>query len=448
MNKLSYLATLLLLSVTIGIMAQAPTGTPDANYSIYKNKLKKSDEGLSDPKKNVTPKFWISRAELMMDIFELNRKFIAQGTQELHVNLIYQNPLQTRDSMGADGSVYKILVFDKITIWMKNGVVDRFVETVKLHETPLAEALKCLEKAQELDVENKSAKAIKEDYGTLKKHFERYGIEEFFKPAYDMSFNAFKTIDYINQKPVMQGVIDTTMLYYTGMAASRAGLLDEAINYYEKAIANNYKEPEIYVYLKEKYYEKATPEDSIKGFKVLESGFERFPNSQAILIELINYYLMSNQSDAALEYLRRAQEDDPENVSFIFAEATLYDKKGDTEKALATYNQCIAKDPAYFNAYYNLGVMFYNQAVELYKKADAMKNPKDYDAAKADANVVLAKALPYMEKANEIADANTDWPEETKRENVKATLETLKTLYIRLQMNDKFQLVNEELSQY
>jgi hypothetical protein len=174
-------------------MAQAPTGTPDANYSIYKNKLKKSDEGLSDPKKNVTPKFWISRAELMMDIFELNRKLIAQGTQELHVNLIYQNPLQTRDSMGADGSVYKILVFDKITIWMKNGVVDRFVETVKLHETPLAEALKCLRK-HKLDVENKSAKAIKEDYGTLKKHFERYGIEAFFKP-HMICLYAFKTID-------------------------------------------------------------------------------------------------------------------------------------------------------------------------------------------------------------------------------------------------------------
>ena len=161
MNKLSYFLSLVFLTMAMGVMAQAPTGTPDANYSIYKNKLKKSEEGLTDAKKNITPKFWISRAELMMDIFELHRKFISPGTQELHVNLIYQNPSETRDSVGADGSNYKFLVFEKITIRLKDGVVESFKETVKLYETPLPEALKCLEKAQELDVEGKSAKDFK-----------------------------------------------------------------------------------------------------------------------------------------------------------------------------------------------------------------------------------------------------------------------------------------------
>jgi tetratricopeptide (TPR) repeat protein len=448
MKHLSYFLSFLFLTIATGVMAQAPTGTPEANYSIYKNKLKKSDEGLSDEKKTVTPKFWINRAELMMDIFELNRKFIAQGTQEVNVNIIYQNPKEKRDSVGADGSQYKILVFDKITIYLKNGVVERFVEAMKLHETPLIEALKCLEKAQELDVEGKSTKDIKESYNRLKDNYKLLGVEEFFKPEYKASYEAFLAVTQINEKPIMGGVMDTTIVYYTGMAASKAGMRDEAIKYYEVARANNYPLPDLYVYLKEKYFEGATTADSLKGLEVLESGFNRFPDSQTILIELINYYLLSGRGEQALNYLRMAQAGDPTNLSFLFAEATLYDRMGDTEKAKEIYNKCIEKDATYFNAYYNLGVMYYNKAVESYKAADLLKNPKEYGAAKDAADAILAESLPYMEKANEVADANTDWPEEVKRENVKATLETLKTLYVRLQMSDKYQLVNEELNQY
>jgi tetratricopeptide (TPR) repeat protein len=448
MKQLSYILSFLFLTMAMGVKAQAPTGTPDANFSIYKNKLKKSDEGLTDEKKTVTPKFWINRAELMMDIFELNRKFISQGIQEMHVKLIYPNPLETRDSIAQDGSVYKILAYEKIVIYLKDGVVDRFVETVKLHETPLDEALKCLNKAQEIDVEGKSAKDLKEDFGRLKDNFKVLGVEAFFKPDYKASYDAFLTVSMINDKPLMGGVIDTTIVYYTGMAASKAGMRDESIKYYEKARENNYQQPDLYVYLKEKYFEGATAADSLKGLEVLKNGFDRFPNSQSILIELINYYLLSNRGEQALEYLRLAQKDDPSNISFLFAEATLYDKMGKTEMAKETYNKCIEKEPGYFNAYYNLGVMYYNKAVEEYKAADLLKNPKEYGAAKDAADKVLAESLPFMEKANEVADANTDWPEEVKRENVKATLETLKTLYVRLQMNEKYKIIMEELNQY
>jgi tetratricopeptide (TPR) repeat protein len=448
MKQLSYILSFLFVTMAMSVKAQTPAGTPDANFSIYKNKLKKSDESLTDEKKTISPKFWINRAELMMDIFELNRKFISAGLQEVHINLIYPNPIEKRDSVGADGSQFKILVFEKIIIYFKDGVVDHFTETVKLHDAPLAEALKCLEKAQEIDVEGKSTKDLKENFNRLKDNFKVLGVEKFIKPDYNQSYESFKVISTINEKPIMQGVVDTTILYYTGLAASKAGLREEAIKYYELAAASNYDLADLYVYLKEKYFEGMTSADSLKGLQVLETGFNKFQDSQSILIELINYYLLSNRGDQALEYLRLAQQDDPENVSFIFAEATLYDKMGNTEKARETYNKCIEQEPGYFNAYYNLGVMFYNKAVELYKAADLLKNPKEYNAAKEAADKVLAEAVPYMEKANEVADANTDWSDDEKRTNVKATLETLKTLYVRLQMTDKYKIINEELNQY
>jgi tetratricopeptide (TPR) repeat protein len=395
MNKLSYILTVLFLMLNLGINAQTETatGTPDANFSIYKSKLRKSDEGLTEEKKTSNPKFWLSRAE-------------------------------KKEWQDEEGNQWEELTYEKIKIKMKNGVVDSFEELVKLHDDPLPEALKALDKAQETDVDGKLTKKIKEDYDLLKKAYERQAVEQFYKPDYKGSFESFATINNINERPIMEGLVDTAYLYFAGVAASRADLTDKSIEYYEKALSYNYPEPDIYVFLKEKYFSVG---DTAKGVEVLEDGFKRFPDHQAILIELINYYLNANKGEQALEYLLIAQKDDPDNLSFIFAEATLYDKMGEQEKALETYNRCLEINPRYFNAYYNIGVMFYNKAVEMYKEADNIKDPKEYGVAKDAADEVLKKSLPYMEKAHEID------PKEA------STIETLKTLYYRTQNTEKYE---------
>jgi len=433
MNKLLSLAALILLVLTPGIKAQTEattTGTPESNFSIYKSKLKKSEEGLTDEKKNTTAKYWLSRAELMMDIFDLNREFLQPGTQQIHVNLIYPNPKDKKTWQDTEGNQYEELIYDKITIKMKNGVVENFTETVVLYENPLPEALQCLEKTQALDTTNKLGKKIKEDYDQLKNHFQRLGIEEYYKPDYAGSFRAFSSVGIINEKPIMEGVVDTTLLFYAGMAASRAEMTDESIEYFEKAAKNNYPEPELYVSLKMKYMEIG---DTASALNALERGFKLFPSNQMVLRELINYYLLSNRAQEAMEYLKLAQAEDPTNLSYISAEGSLYDKMGDPEKALEKYQKCIDMDSTFFDAYYNIGVIFYNQAYQMYKDAESIRIAKDYGVAVDAADIVLAKSLPYMEKAHQI--------DPTER----STMETLKTLYYRMQMNDKYEEMKAKL---
>ena len=430
MKKLAFLLSMLFLMFPVISHAQTASGTPDANYSIYKNKLKKSEDQLTDEKKNSSAKYWVSRAELLLDIFNLHREFLGQGTQPMHVQLIYGEPKEKNQWQGDDGAQYEGWVYDKVKVTFKNGGVDTFEDLMPLYENPLEEALRSLEKAEELDTEGKEAKDIKEDYITLKSYFERQAIEKFFKENYQGSFNDFSAIYEINQKPPLEGKVDTMLLYYTGMAASRADMIDESIKFYELARKYNCPEPELYVFLKQKYFQVG---DTAEGIEVLEDGFSKYPDNQSVLIELINFYLTSNRAEEALEYLKIAQEDDPTNLSFIFAEATLYDKMGETDKALETYQRCIDIDPDYFNAYYNIGVMYYNKAVEMYKEADKITTPKEYGEAQDAADEVLKEALPWMEKANEIE------PDEV------STLETLKTLYYRMGMNDKYEEVKAKL---
>ena len=65
---------------------------------------------------------------------------------------------------------------------------------------------------------------------------------------------------------------------------------------------------------------------------------------------MINFYLNSNQSKEALEYLTLAKQNDPTNASFHFAEGTLFDKIGDFEKSVSAYRGAIELNPEYFDA--------------------------------------------------------------------------------------------------
>lgn len=431
-NKLFCLFILFLLLPAWGLHAQveSTTGTPESNFGIYKNKLKKSEADLTNEKKNINPKFWLSRAELMMDIFELNRQFLQPGTQQIHVNLIYPNPKEKKAWQDEEGNQFEELIFDNLNIVMKNGVVDHFEETEKLYDNPLPEALKSLQKCEELDPEGKLNKKVKEYYERLKRDFKQQGIEDYYKPNYTGAFKDFSSISVINEQPVMEGTVDTTFLFYAGMAAYKAEMHDEAIEYFEKSIKYNYDEPELYVYLKIEYFDVG---DTAKGISTLEKGFKLYPSNQVVLREMINYYLMADKAEEAMSYLKLAQAEDPTNLSYISAEGSLYDKMGEPDKAKEAYQKCIDMDSTFFDAVYNMGVLYYNEAYQMYKDAEKITNAKDYGAAVDAADVILAQALPYMERAHRINPKD------------RGTLETLKTLYYRMQMNDKYEAIKAEL---
>jgi tetratricopeptide (TPR) repeat protein len=377
----------------------------------------------------------------MMDCYDVNRQYLYVGAQAVQIKLIFGEPLETK-KWQKDGSNYEQYIFERINITCKNGLMESYEEIKPIHPDPLPEALKSLEKAEELDIEKSNSKDIKEQYVRLKKYFERQAIEEFTNENFKGSLDKFKLLLSINDKPVMGGIIDTVIYFNTGMTASRAGVNEDAIKYYELARKYKHNEPTLYIFLKSKYFEVG---DTAKGLTVLEEGFKRYPSNAQVLIELINYYLLRGEAKEALDYLNLAKKEDPNNISFIFAEATLYDRSGNMEKAKETYLKCIELDSSYFNAYYNLGVMHYNAAVKLYTEADKIMVQKDYDIAKAKGDEVLAQSIPYMEKANQMAESNTTWPASIKQENVSATLETLKTLYYRMKMTDKYDAVMKKL---
>jgi Flp pilus assembly protein TadD len=152
--------------------------------------------------------------------------------------------------------------------------------------------------------------------------------------------------------------------------------------------------------------------------------------------------LITNNSQAALEYLDKAKKNDPNNKSFYFADGTIYDKIGNMDKAVEAYNKAIAIDPNFYDAYFNLAVVYFNSAVKLTEAANAELDNKKYQDKKNLADEEFKKAIPHMEKAYEVAKGLTT-PEAPA--NMKQALETLKQLYYRLKINDQLERVTKLL---
>jgi tetratricopeptide (TPR) repeat protein len=105
------------------------------------------------------------------------------------------------------------------------------------------------------------------------------------------------------------------------------------------------------------------------------------------------------------------------------------------EEAIKSYLKAIELKPGNFDAFFNLGIVYYNLGVIQIDAANAVPSnqPEKYEAEKVKADLEFKKALPYLEKAYEL-----------KAED-RSLLEALKNGYYRLQMLDKYEAMIESL---
>lgn len=421
-----------LLVATIFTQAQeTTTGTtgPVINYVSLEKKLEKSNEAIQNPKKNIESKTWLTRGEILIQIYNVHLDFIRKDMPANQVKLFFKEPNETRQL----GNGVEEYVYDRITVTLTNGLVSDWVETNKIHENPLPEAKEALKKAMELDTDGKLKDKIVENLRLLKNALETEAILKYGKKDFATSYNSFKNILEINDWPVMEGTIDTVIYYSTGRAANELGNYEEAAAMFQKAIDLNFNDPFLYVFATETNFAKG---DTAKGLEILKQGFEKYPENASIQIELINYYLLRNEGEKALEYLQIAKDNDPENVSFIFAEGTIYDKMGRTEDAIAAYQKCLDINPEYFNANYNMSVVHFNKAVKIQEECQKIEDVKKYEECLKGSAVELNAAIPYMEKAKEVGVGQQKCD----------AMSTLKTLYYRTQQEEKRLAIADEMA--
>ena len=148
--------------------------------------------------------------------------------------------------------------------------------------------------------------------------------------------------------------------------------------------------------------------DTLNTKKYLEEGFSKFPQSQSILIGLINYYLKNNEDPETLfGLLDKAKANEPNNASLFYVEGNIRAQLGQIDKAVVAYEECAKINPEYEYGFIGEGTMFYNRAIELQTKAQEEIDDAKYMALVKEFEESLKSCIAPFEKAFEITkDAN------------------------------------------
>jgi tetratricopeptide (TPR) repeat protein len=304
-------------------------------------------------------------------------------------------------------------------------------------DEPLFKALESFKKGIELDDKDRFTKSIVVKLKLLQIDLSNYAIKNFQSENYDTALKSFEKYLEISNLPAVKAnmeneVLDTAIIYNTGLTAYKAENWEKAIEYFEQSAAVDYNGPESYQFSYNSYQAMG---DSAKAVEVLKEGFEKYPDSETLIVQLINYYIETGNANDAIIYLDKAIEQNPENVSYYVAKGSTLEKLGKKEEAIEVYLKAIEKDSTLFTPYYNLGVIHYNNGVSVMNEAGQLPPDatEEYDAKIEEGKQHLEKALPFMEKAYEIDSTEM------------AIMESLRQIYYRLKMNDKYDEMNEKI---
>ncbi|MEM7107642.1 MAG: tetratricopeptide repeat protein [Bacteroidota bacterium] len=221
---------------------------------------------------------------------------------------------------------------------------------------------------------------------------------------------------------------DTTGYIYAGSIALSAQNYEAAAeNYYALIDDLDYQTKDAYNSLI--YIESSVNKDDNKAIEVIRRAKDEFPDDLDFAKSEVAALIRLGKSDEAKVGLKEAISKEPNNAALHFQLGILEEELGNTEAAKAAYTKSNEIDPNYYNAAFNLAVLYYNEAVNLITEQNNLGISSD-DLEKAKKMQVeiddrLKKAMPYWEKVLELK------PDE------RTALETLQYIYMQEKEYDK-----------
>ena len=158
-------------------------------------------------------------------------------------------------------------------------------------------------------------------------------------------------------------------MFNSGLAAFNAEDYDKAIKYYGEAAKYGYNGARTYSLIANSYQQKG---DTLGSLEVLKEAFQKYPEDNGIVTSMVSIYMELKKTDEAMKYLELAIEQDPNNVTYYFAQGSLHEQLGEEAEAIESYEKSIEVNAEFFNAHYNLGALYYNKGVKQIEVANAV----------------------------------------------------------------------------
>lgn len=230
---------------------------------------------------------------------------------------------------------------------------------------------------------------------------------------YPGAYKAFAfLVDSRNESPALsRQEIEPEILYQLGHTASATGRFERAKKIYLQLKKEDFKKPKLYQGLAEVY---KNEEKYNRAVTVLHEGWQHDPQNLDLLFDQTSILLDLGQQKKAAEKLERANDTlDTPNAELHFRLGMVYDEMGSYKEAADHYEKATEVKPDYYRAHYNMGVMYYNQAIDMNKKLQEIGSfDSTYSATMDQRDRYLNKARPHFRKATELR------PDQDKLDNI------------------------------
>jgi tetratricopeptide (TPR) repeat protein len=387
---------LIALAVMLTVqLADAQVKTPEAAQKALESAITASQ----DAKKAAKVATWLKLATSYMDAYNApaGSAWIGASKQELKLLMSNEKVIKTENAVLGGEPCTKEVYANKNLYYNTQGQLIMIEVTKPVVENALDGALNAYAKAYEVDVKQTKLKDILTGIENINKKYLDEGMNKYMLEDLAAASALFgKSAEAAATAPLSK--VDTTALYNAGFTAWMVKDYPTAKTYFDKCLAVNYyyEDGEVFAKLADIY---TNLEQKTEARDILEKGFTMFPQSQSILIGLINYYLTNNEDPNRLfELIALAKKNEPNNASLYYVEGNIYNelRQADPEKAeeyvakaVAAYDACAGINAEYEFGYIGKGIMYYNIAIELQDKA---ANELD-DAKWAALNDQFAAAL-------------------------------------------------------
>ena len=396
---------LIALAVLLAVqVADAQTKSPEA----AKKAVESAEAASKDAKKATKVATWLKLASSYMDAYNApaGSAWLGASKQELQLIMGNDRPVSVEEVVLGTDQLIKETYSNKEFYFSPAGQLVLINVTQPVVEDALGGALEAYKKAYEVDAKQSKTKDIVTGLSTIAQKYLDEGMNSYtFGDLVKASQLFEKAVEASATAPLSK--VDTTALYNAGYTAWAVKDYERAKNFFEQCLAANYyfEGGEVYAKLGDVYTNLV---DAKKGAELLEQGFVKFPQSQSILIGLINYYMTSGENaDRLFVLIDEAKKNEPNNASLYYVEGNIYKELKNYEKAVESYMKCAEINPEYEFGFIGAGILYYERAVELSEQASNEFDDKKYNALVEQFEQALLDALEPFEKAYNVTKDNT-----------------------------------------
>ncbi len=326
----------------------------------------------------------------------------------------------------------------KSRTWFLKGIVYAALDTAGNQEGDISLAMDAFKKTTELKGGTNEEYYVPEGgipspqsiiVGNFWAHYINKGVANF------ESNPKQAVIDFDKSLLVMPDSI--VAYYYGGLVSLTLEDYDKSLNSFMGYIENGGTDMDAYD--RALYIISNIKKDHERALKVIETAKKVNPTSKVLGEWQFRALYALNRVDEAVNQLEETSKREPNNPELQFNLGVIKDNLEKPDESMVHYKKALAIDPDYFNANFNLGVLYRNQIVEKsneknglgYSKADLAK-AKEIDTQIQD---IAKTSLPYWEKCR-FANPNDQ-----------TTLETLQYLYMQLKDYDNAEKIKARIEE-